>query len=89
MNKLDLIKNIAAKTGLKRRDVENIYETLVETISHSLASGEKVQLIGFGTFKTRKRSARPGRNPRTGKPLQIQAKNVPAFKPGKMLKQRM
>lgn len=89
MNKSDLIKNIAAKTGLKRRDIEIIYGTLVETISHSLASGEKVQFIGFGTFETRKRSARLGRNPRTGKPLQIQAKNVPAFKPGKMLKQRM
>lgn len=89
MNKTELVKNIAKKTGLKVKDVDLVYKELVDVIGGTLAKGEKVQLIGFGTFETRKRSARQGRNPRTGEVMKIKAATVPAFKPGKALKERV
>lgn len=88
MNKTELIQDIAKKTGLKLKDVDAVYKELLETISHTLSKGEKVQLIGFGTFETRKRAARQGRNPQTGKTINIKARTIPAFKPGKALKDR-
>ncbi|GBF12641.1 HU family DNA-binding protein [Tepidibacillus infernus] len=89
MNKTELVQKIAKNTGIKVKDVDAVYKELVEAISESLSKGEKVQLIGFGTFETRKRSARKGRNPQTGKTIQIKERNVPAFKPGKALKERV
>jgi DNA-binding protein HU-beta len=88
MNKTELIQDIAKKTGLKLKDVDAVYKELLETISHTLSKGEKVQLIGFGTFETRKRAARQGRNPQTGKTINIKARTIPAFKPGKALRDR-
>lgn len=87
MNKADLIKAVSEKTGLNHKQASEAIEAIVETITDTLAKGEKVQLIGFGTFETRKRAARKGRNPQTGAELEIPASTVPAFKPGKALKE--
>jgi DNA-binding protein HU-beta len=87
MNKTDLINNIAAKSGLTKRDVENVINTFLGEVTGALSNGEKVQLIGFGTFETRKRSGRVGRNPQTGKPITIPESKVPAFKAGNKLKE--
>jgi len=87
MNKADLISNIAQKSGLTKRDVESVLNGLVGEITDALSAGDKVQLIGFGTFETRKRSGRTGRNPQTGKEITIPASTVPAFKAGNKLKE--
>ncbi|HEY8530529.1 MAG: DNA-binding protein [Paenibacillaceae bacterium ZCTH02-B3] len=87
MNKTDLINNIAAKSGLTKKDVETVLNGFLSEVTGALAKGEKVQLIGFGTFETRKRSGRVGRNPQTGKQIQIPASKVPAFKAGNKLKE--
>ena len=87
MNKTDLINNIAAKSGLTKKDVENVINTFLGEVTGALSNGEKVQLIGFGTFETRKRSGRVGRNPQTGKPITIPESKVPAFKAGNKLKE--
>ncbi|SEP05655.1 HU family DNA-binding protein [Paenibacillus sp. OV219] len=86
MNKTDLINNIAAKSGLTKRDVESVLNGFLGEVTVALASGDKVQLIGFGTFETRKRSGRTGRNPQTGNPITIAESKVPAFKAGNKLK---
>jgi DNA-binding protein HU-beta len=87
MNKTDLINNIASKSGLTKKDVETVLNGFLSEVTGALAQGEKVQLIGFGTFETRKRSGRVGRNPQTGKQIQIPASKVPAFKAGNKLKE--
>ncbi|WP_138496135.1 HU family DNA-binding protein [Paenibacillus pinistramenti] len=87
MNKQDLINNIAGKSGLTKRDVEVVLNGLLGEITDALSSGDKVQLIGFGTFETRKRSGRTGRNPQTGGTIEIPEANVPAFKAGNKLKE--
>ncbi len=87
MNKTDLINNIAAKSGMTKKDVETVLNGLLGEITEALAKGEKVQLIGFGTFETRNRSSRVGRNPQTGKTITIPATKVPAFKAGNKLKE--
>lgn len=87
MNKTDLINNIAEKSGLSKRDVESVLNGFLGEVTDALASGDKVQLIGFGTFETRKRSARTGRNPQTGQEISISESNVPAFKAGNKLKE--
>jgi len=87
MNKTDLINNIASKSGLTKKDVEKVLNTFLSEVSDALAAGEKVQLIGFGTFETRTRSGRVGRNPQTGKTINIPASKVPAFKAGNKLKE--
>ena len=87
MNKMDLIAKVSDKTGLKKKDAELAVNSVFETIEEALADGEKVQLIGFGTFETRSRSARSGRNPQTGAVIDIPASTVPAFKPGNKLKE--
>ena len=89
MNKAELINAIAAKTGLSKKDTEATLNSFVNVVSDELAKEEKVQLIGFGTFETRKRAARTGRNPQTGKELKIDAATVPAFKAGKALKEKV
>ena len=86
MNKADLVEAMASKTGATKKATEEQVEAFVSTITASLKKGEKVSLVGFGTFETRKRAARKGRNPQTGKEMKIAAKTVPAFRPGKALK---
>lgn len=86
MNKTDLINNISEKSGLTKKDVESVLNSFLNEVSDALAGGDKVQLIGFGTFETRARSGRVGRNPQTGKSIEIPASKVPAFKAGNKLK---
>lgn len=86
MNKTDLVNNIAEKSGLTKKDVESVLNSFLGEVTDALASGDKVQLIGFGTFETRSRSSRTGRNPQTGKTIEIPASKVPAFKAGNKLK---
>ncbi|AIM24983.1 HU family DNA-binding protein [Melissococcus plutonius] len=85
-NKAELIDNVASTTGLSKKDATSAVDAVFATIQESLAKGEKVQLIGFGNFEVRERAARKGRNPQTGDEIQIEASKVPAFKPGKALK---
>lgn len=86
MNKTDLINKVAESTGLKKKDAELAVNGVFDAIEEALASGDKVQIIGFGTFETRQRSARSGRNPQTGETINIPASTIPAFKPGNKLK---
>jgi DNA-binding protein HU-beta len=89
MNKPELIKEIVEKTGAKKKDVEMFIGAFVETVEESLANGDKVSLIGFGTFGVRDRKARKGVNPKTGKAIEIPATRVPFFKAGKILKEKV
>lgn len=89
MNKGELVTAIAAKTGLSKKDTEATVNSFIEVVSNALAKKDKVQLVGFGTFETRKRAARNGRNPQTGKELKIAASIAPAFKAGKALKEKV
>ena len=89
MNKSELINALAEKTQLSKKDAEKALNAFVGTISGSLAKGEKVQLIGFGTFQTSERKAREGRNPQTGDKVKIAAATLPAFKAGKALKEKV
>ncbi|ETA74802.1 HU family DNA-binding protein [Ligilactobacillus equi] len=85
-NKAQLIDTVAEKTGLTKKDATVAVDAVFGSIQDFLAEGEKVQLIGFGNFEVRDRAARKGRNPQTGEEIQIPASKVPAFKPGKALK---
>ncbi|MFW2875034.1 HU family DNA-binding protein [Lentilactobacillus buchneri] len=85
-NKAELVTNVAAATGLTKKDATSAVDAVFESIQASLAKGDKVQLIGFGNFEVRQRAARKGRNPQTGQEIQIPASKVPVFKPGKALK---
>jgi DNA-binding protein HU-beta len=89
MNKAELVNAMATETGLTKKDVESVLNSFVNVVSGELAKKEKVQLIGFGTFETRERAARTGRNPQTGKELKIAASTVPAFKAGTALKDKV
>jgi len=86
MTKAELIEEISKKTELPRRDVSDVVDHVLETIKSALTHGEKVALIPFGSFEVRKRKAREGRNPKTGEKLMIAARTVPAFHPGKDLR---
>jgi DNA-binding protein HU-beta len=86
LNKTDLISEVADRTGMTKKDVEKVVNAFFSTIENTLKSGDKVQLIGFGTFEVRDRQARKGRNPQTGEEISIPAARVPAFKAGKALK---
>ena len=86
MNKAELVAAIAAKTGATKKVVEAQVEAFIETIAESLKKGEKVQLVGFGSFEVRKRAARKGRNPQTKEEIKIPASKAPVFKAGKALK---
>ena len=86
MNKAELITSMAEKSQLTKKDAESALKAFIDSVQEALESGEKVQLIGFGTFEVRNRAARKGRNPQTGKEIEIAASKVPAFKPGKALK---
>ncbi|MBO5497002.1 MAG: HU family DNA-binding protein [Oscillospiraceae bacterium] len=86
MNKAELVAAVAEKTALSKKDSENAVNAAFEVISAELAAGGKVQLVGFGSFETKERNARVGRNPRTKEEIEIPASRVPAFKAGKALK---
>ncbi|MCU7836749.1 MAG: HU family DNA-binding protein [gamma proteobacterium symbiont of Taylorina sp.] len=86
MNKSELISAIAESADLTKADAGRVLDTTVAAITESLAKGEPVTLIGFGTFEVRDRAARTGRNPHTGESIQIKASKNPAFKAGKALK---
>ena len=86
MNKLDLVNAIAKEADVSKKTAEAALTAVLDSIKDALVKGEKVSLVGFGTFETRKRAARKGRNPQTGKEMKIAAKTLPAFKPGKALK---
>ena len=86
MNKTELIDAIAKNANLSKKDATSALTAFIDTVSETLKKGEKVTLVGFGTFETRKRAAREGRNPQTGKTIKIAAASVPAFKVGKGLK---
>ncbi len=88
MNKAELIEEVASETGLTKRTSGRAIDAVLSAISDSLAEGEKVTLVGFGTFGVRQRKARTGRNPQTGATIQIPAKKVPKFVPGKTLKEK-
>lgn len=87
MNKADLINHVATEAGLTKAQAENAINSFTGAISGSLANGEPVTLIGFGTFSVAERAARTGRNPQTGAPLKIAAKKLPKFSAGKALKE--
>ena len=89
MNKGELVAALAAKTELSKKDSEAALNGLVEVISDTIAKGDKVQLIGFGTFESKERPARTARNPRTGEEVKIAASKAPAFKAGKALKDKV
>ncbi len=86
MNKAELINAVAEKAELSKKDTEAAVNAVVDVITAALKKGDKVQLVGFGSFETRKRAARVGRNPKTKETIKIAASKVPAFKPGKALK---
>ena len=86
MNKTELIASVAQKSDLTKKDAEEAVKAVFEAVSESLKKGDKVQIIGFGTFEVRARKAREGRNPRNNKPIKIPASKTPAFKAGKQLK---
>ena len=87
MNKSDLVNKVAEIADLSKKDAAKAVDAVFEAISQALQSGEKVQIVGFGNFEVRERSARKGRNPQTGEEIEIAASKVPAFKPGKVLKE--
>lgn len=89
MNKLELVSTMSEKTGLTKKDSEAALKAFVETVQDTLANGEKVSLIGFGTFETRERAAREGRNPKTREVINIPACTVPVFKAGKEFKEKV
>ena len=89
MNKTDLIDAIASKAGLTKKDSEAALKATIDAISEALANNEKVVLVGFGTFSVKERAAHQGRNPSTGKTIEIPASKAPAFKAGKELKDKV
>ena len=89
MNKTELIAVVAQNTGVSKKDTEAVVSAALEAIGQALAQGDKVQLSGFGTFETKQREARVGRNPHTLEAIQIPATRVAGFKPGKSLKDRV
>ena len=86
MNKKELITAIAKETGMTKKDVATVVDAVFDKITAAMVAGDKVQLMGFGTFETRERGERTGKNPRTGETVTIAACKAPAFKAGKALK---
>lgn len=89
MNKADLIKKMAADAEITQAQANAAFKALVDGVSHALHKGDRVTIVGFGTFSVSKRKARTGRNPKTGAPLKIAARKVPKFTPGKSLKEKV
>ena len=86
MNKAELINAVAASADVSKKDAEAVVSAMLETITGALKEGDKVQLVGFGSFEVKKRAARTGRNPKTKEAIEIPASSVPVFKAGKALK---
>ena len=86
LNKADLINVVAETAGLSKKDAGKAVDAVLEGVTGALQAGDKVQLVGFGTFEVREKNARTGRNPQTGATIEIPASTVPAFKAGKALK---
>ena len=89
MNKEQLVNAITQKTTITKRDASQILDALSDTIMEAVAEGEKITLVGFGTFEPRERKERPGRNPKTGEAITIPATRVPAFSAGKLFKEKV
>ena len=89
MNKAELVKAMADETGLSQKDTEKVLNSFINQVSNALEQKDKVQLVGFGTFETRERAERTGRNPQTNEEIKIKASTVPAFKAGKALKEKV
>ncbi len=87
MTKAEFIAAVAAKSDMTKKDTEKAISAVIDTITDTLAKGEKIQLVGFGTFEVRERAAREGINPQTKKKIKINATKVPAFKAGSALKE--
>ena len=89
MNKTELVSAIAEQTELSKKDAEKALKAFTDIVADELKKGEKVQLVGFGTFEVSERAAREGRNPQTGETMEIKASKTPKFKAGKALKDMM
>ena len=89
MNKTELVAAVAAKTAMSKKDAEKALTAVLDTVVETLAAGEKVQLVGFGTFDVKKRGERAAKNPRTGETVKVPATKVPAFKAGQALKTKI
>ncbi len=89
MNKSELVDAIAAKASTTKKEADAVLTAVVDSIIEAVSAGEKVTLVGFGTFEARQRQAREGRNPSTGQPIQIPATTVPAFSAGKLFKEKV
>jgi DNA-binding protein HU-beta len=89
MNKKTLVAEVAKKAGTTKKEAQKVVDAFIETISDALAKGEKVRLVGFGSFVVKERAARKGVNPRTKKAINIPAKKVPKFVPGKELREKV
>lgn len=86
MNKEELVQEVSKKAKVTQKEAAEIINSFMETVQKAVAKGKKVTLVGFGTFEARKRAARTGRNPQTGKPIKIEAKTAPVFSAGKKFK---
>lgn len=86
MNKTELVAAVATKADLSKKDAEAAVKAVLDAVTEALADGEKVALVGFGTFEVKERAARTGKNPRTGEAIEIPASKVPSFKAGATLK---
>jgi len=89
MNKAELVNEVSGKTGLTKKETQNVVDALINTVGDTLSKGEKITLVGFGTFQVVNRTARRGVNPQTRATIQIPAKKVPKFVPGKTLKEKV
>ncbi|OGH96870.1 MAG: DNA-binding protein [Candidatus Melainabacteria bacterium GWA2_34_9] len=87
MNKEELVQEVAKKAKVTQKEAAEVLSTLIEVVEKTVSKGKKVTLVGFGTFEARKRAARTGRNPQTGKEIKIPAKTVPAFTAGKKFRE--
>jgi DNA-binding protein HU-beta len=87
MTKSDLVDSVAAKAGMTKKDSARAVDAVFDTIKEQLTTGDKVQLVGFGSFEVKQREARVGRNPKTMEEIRIPARKVPVFRPGKELKE--
>ena len=88
MNKTELVSAVAEKVGMSKKDTEIVMNATLDAIAEAMKSGEKVQLVGFGSFEVKKRAARMGRNPKTKEAIEIPATTIPVFKAGKALKEK-
>jgi len=87
MNKAELVEAVSDKAGITKKQAGSVIDAITDTVKETLSKGERITLVGFGTFHVRQRKAREGRNPRTGKKLEIPAKKVPKFRAGKNLRE--